>query len=204
MAYIKTVWKDRVVQRPRTYIESANADGSITHVPSEGTVTEAGTPVNASNLNKIENELYRLGTQDATTTQKGIVQLVDNAESTSTSLAPTANALKQINDTLKQLGGNNLGIVGYDFKSADTSLNASKNFNTISASTGNRTITLPKANAYKGGQEIIIRKHDASTNTVTVVASSGDTIDAPLTVLSTSKQILKFSSDGVSIWLNSN
>ncbi|MEK4006103.1 C1q-like domain-containing protein [Paenibacillus sp. FSL H3-0333] len=63
MAYDKTVWKDRVVQRPRTYIESANADGSITHIPSEGSITEVGTPVNASNLNKIENELYSLSTQ---------------------------------------------------------------------------------------------------------------------------------------------
>lgn len=100
MAYDKTIWKDRVVQRPRTYIETANPDGSITHIPSEGTVTEAGTPVNATNLNKIENELYRLGTQDASTSQKGIVQLIDNATSTSTSLVPTANALKVVNDTL--------------------------------------------------------------------------------------------------------
>ena len=63
MVYQKTIWKDRVAQRPRTYIESSNADGSITHVPAEGTITEAGTPVNASNLNKIENELYILSAQ---------------------------------------------------------------------------------------------------------------------------------------------
>lgn len=57
MAYTKTTWKDRLVQRPRTYIETTNPDGSITHVPSEGVITEAGTPVNALNLNRIENGL---------------------------------------------------------------------------------------------------------------------------------------------------
>lgn len=63
MAYNKTIWRDRVVSRPRTYRESVNADGSITHIPSEGNISEAGTPVNANNLNKIEDELTRLGTQ---------------------------------------------------------------------------------------------------------------------------------------------
>lgn len=57
MAYTKTTWKDRLVQRPRTYFETTNSDGSITHVPSEGAITEAGTPVNALNLNKLENGL---------------------------------------------------------------------------------------------------------------------------------------------------
>jgi hypothetical protein len=37
---------------------------------------------------------------DASITEKGIVQLIDNASTPSTTLAPTANALKVVNDTL--------------------------------------------------------------------------------------------------------
>lgn len=55
MAYAKTTWKNRVVQNPNTYLQQQNADGTVTLVPKEGTVTEAGTPVNAVNMNHIED-----------------------------------------------------------------------------------------------------------------------------------------------------
>lgn len=60
MAYNKTNWKDRVIQRPNTFRLQNNTDGTVTLIPVPGTVTEQGTPVNASNLNKIENELVGL------------------------------------------------------------------------------------------------------------------------------------------------
>lgn len=60
MAYTKTVWKDRVIQRPNTFNLQNNADGTITLIPVPGTVTEAGTLVNAANLNKIEGAIYNL------------------------------------------------------------------------------------------------------------------------------------------------
>jgi len=61
MAYVKTDWKDRVVEKPRTFILQNNGDGTVTLVPSPGTVVEEGTPVNAANLNKIETLLEGLG-----------------------------------------------------------------------------------------------------------------------------------------------
>ncbi|MBU5439509.1 hypothetical protein KQI42_15950 [Tissierella sp. MSJ-40] len=55
MAYIKTVWKNREVERPRTFTKVDNADGTITLVPSEGKIIEQGTPIIAANMNNIEN-----------------------------------------------------------------------------------------------------------------------------------------------------
>lgn len=52
MPYLKTEWKDRVVQYPRRYKDQNN--NQLTLTPDEGTVTEAGTTVNAARLNNIE------------------------------------------------------------------------------------------------------------------------------------------------------
>ncbi len=55
MAYVKNIWVDQDVERPRTYEVTNNQDGSITLTDSFGLVTELGTPVNADNMNHIEN-----------------------------------------------------------------------------------------------------------------------------------------------------
>lgn len=52
-------WLDRLVQFPKRFIMTDNGDGTITLDPSPGTVTQAGTPVNASNLNVIEKKLIK-------------------------------------------------------------------------------------------------------------------------------------------------
>lgn len=62
MAYQKTVWKDQDVENPRTYIERDNGNGTVTLLDAFGTVTELGTPVNAANMNKIENGIADLET----------------------------------------------------------------------------------------------------------------------------------------------
>ncbi|MCM1339390.1 MAG: hypothetical protein NC191_06940 [Muribaculaceae bacterium] len=54
MAYDKNTWVDQVVERPRTYEMTNNADGSVTLIDSFGLVSELGTPVNAVNMNHIE------------------------------------------------------------------------------------------------------------------------------------------------------
>jgi|GEM_PF-2781541 len=54
MAYVKTDWKNRVVEKPRTFTIQENTDGTVTLIPAEGVIHEEGTPVAAGNMNKIE------------------------------------------------------------------------------------------------------------------------------------------------------
>lgn len=56
MGYNKTIWKDRAVQFPNRYAKSGETSGEVTLVSSPGTVTEAGTALNAGNLNKLETQ----------------------------------------------------------------------------------------------------------------------------------------------------
>lgn len=57
MPYIPTLWKNREVEKPRTYELQNNPDSTITLIPAEGVITEPGTPIMAGNMNKIENQL---------------------------------------------------------------------------------------------------------------------------------------------------
>ena len=43
MAFNRTKWQDHVVERPRTFTEVTNADGSVTHTPAPGEVLQQGT-----------------------------------------------------------------------------------------------------------------------------------------------------------------
>lgn len=56
--YTRINFKNRVVQRPRTYTKTENQDGSATLTPSPGTVEEAGTPLSAANMNKLDKGVY--------------------------------------------------------------------------------------------------------------------------------------------------
>lgn len=58
--YKKTVWKNRVVEKVRTFTKKDNADGTITLIPEEGQVIDPGTPVNAANMNNIEDKIEEL------------------------------------------------------------------------------------------------------------------------------------------------
>lgn len=53
-------WKDRIVERPRTYTEVMNQDGSRTDTPAPGEIQEPGTQISATNLNRMDQ-----GNQDA-------------------------------------------------------------------------------------------------------------------------------------------
>ncbi len=57
MSYTPTTWLDRIVTHARRFTIT-NVSGDIYDLtPETGTVTEAGTPVNAANLNNLENGL---------------------------------------------------------------------------------------------------------------------------------------------------
>lgn len=86
-AEVETVGTDAqtwaVFNKPAEY--EVAADGAIT-------VTQSGRK-------------YTVGVKAATTSQPGVVQLYDGADSTSTTMAPTAAALKAVKDELDTLGG---------------------------------------------------------------------------------------------------
>lgn len=65
MPYTKKVWVDRTVERPLTYIQQDNGDGTITLIPSEGSIISAGTPITADNLNNIEDGIATLDNEKA-------------------------------------------------------------------------------------------------------------------------------------------
>ena len=58
MSYEKTTWLDQDVENPRTYSFRDNGDGTTTILDAFGNVTELGTPVNAENMNKIEQGIF--------------------------------------------------------------------------------------------------------------------------------------------------
>lgn len=68
-------WKDRRIERENTYNVLNNKDGTITLIPVTGEIYEAGTPLNALNLNKI-NELLVL----ATTSRDGFMSKADKSK----------------------------------------------------------------------------------------------------------------------------
>lgn len=55
MAYTRINFKNQNVEKPRTYAMTDNQDGTVTLVDSFGVVTEAGTPIDATNMNHIED-----------------------------------------------------------------------------------------------------------------------------------------------------
>lgn len=71
MAYTKTEWKDQNVENPRTYSVRDNGDSTVTLMDAFGTVTELGTPVNAENMNKIENGIANAVDKDSNQTITG-------------------------------------------------------------------------------------------------------------------------------------
>ncbi|WP_142414382.1 hypothetical protein [Hathewaya massiliensis] len=60
MAYKKTVWKNGVFEKPRTFKKQDNIDGTLTLVPAFGQVIQTGTKVEADVMNNIENAVESL------------------------------------------------------------------------------------------------------------------------------------------------
>lgn len=58
MAYTKTTWLDRAVQYPNRYTKTGETASEVTLTANPGTVTQTGTAVNATNLNKLETGVF--------------------------------------------------------------------------------------------------------------------------------------------------
>ncbi|MDU5082816.1 hypothetical protein [uncultured Tissierella sp.] len=61
--YEKQEWIDHIVERPGTFRETQNADGSITHISEEGNILEEGSPFSANRMNHIEDGIYNVSRQ---------------------------------------------------------------------------------------------------------------------------------------------
>lgn len=59
MNYKRTNWQDHVTEHENRYREVDNGDGTITHEPIEGEVIQQGTPINAANLNNMEEGIVQ-------------------------------------------------------------------------------------------------------------------------------------------------
>ena len=58
MSYSTTIWQDRIVQYPNRYTKTQETSSQVTLALNPGTVTQNGTPVNAANLNNIEQGIF--------------------------------------------------------------------------------------------------------------------------------------------------
>ncbi len=61
MSYNERIrWKDHVVERPRTYTEVTNSDGSKTFTAAPGEILQQGTPQSATNFNTMDEALQHI------------------------------------------------------------------------------------------------------------------------------------------------
>ncbi len=106
----RTMWKDRAVQKPRTYRQTGNADGSVTLTPEPGTIYEAGTPVNAAQLERMEQGIWDAYIQSG-------AMFLENAI---LSLTETDGKLRQIDEKVANVLRRRtiLGYIGEDLTTA--------------------------------------------------------------------------------------
>lgn len=127
VSYTRVNFKNRVVERPRTYTLTTNEDSSVTLTPAFGEVEEAGVPLNAENLNKmdkgvsdcaaaigeLENNVDLLGqsVQDAEQDIRDLEETLADDETAIGDNAREINALKTRADTAE---GNILALAQND------------------------------------------------------------------------------------------
>jgi len=56
--YITTQWKDRNVEFPNRFTKSSETTSSVTLTASPGTVTETGTPISSTQMNRMEQGIF--------------------------------------------------------------------------------------------------------------------------------------------------
>ena len=58
MSYEKQTWEDRQVERPLTFTQQINSDGSVTLTPYPGSVLSEGSKMSADRFNHMEDGIY--------------------------------------------------------------------------------------------------------------------------------------------------
>lgn len=56
--YTKTNWQDRLVQYPNRFAKSGETNDNVTLTADPGTVTQVGTPISSTQLNRIEQGIF--------------------------------------------------------------------------------------------------------------------------------------------------
>lgn len=100
-----------------------NPDGTITLIPAEGQIVEAGTPIIAVNMNNMEDGIEAAHNSidvhktedDASTAKKGHVQLTDSVTSTSVTTAATPKNVKAAYDLAAAAIPKSLATAANDF-----------------------------------------------------------------------------------------
>ena len=90
MPYSKTTWVDRNVQFPNRFTKSNESGTSVDLAANPGTVTNAGTPLSASNLNKIENGIAN-ALEKTGDTMTGVLNVTAGTV-TAPAIAPTGDS----------------------------------------------------------------------------------------------------------------
>jgi hypothetical protein len=68
-------WLDRIVEHPKRFAIIDNGDGTYTLDPRPGNIVQEGTPVNAVNMNSIENRIESHLLENASQTNLGHVKV---------------------------------------------------------------------------------------------------------------------------------
>lgn len=96
MAYKKTIWKNSIFEKPKTFRKQDNADGTFTLVPAFGQVLQDGTKVNADVMNNIENGI------------EGIEKKVDGIQSPIISVNNKIGIVELTAEDIKCKNGNSI------------------------------------------------------------------------------------------------
>lgn len=193
MAYTKTQWKDQNVENPRTYVMRDNGDDTVTLLDAFGTVTELGTPVNATNMNHIEQGIedvdnaavHKTGAETITGDKTFQSQILQQS-TTSTSTGTYVDFVQSINGarrgTIRTRYNNDgsyeivLGSNGTD-ASAPEGITVKRSGSTIATSApasdenGSIVTTVAKSKGNNGyfklGNGMIVQYGRSSTRTIT-------------------------------------
>jgi hypothetical protein len=56
--YTTITWQDRSVEFPNRFTKAGETSSSVTLTASPGTVTQTGTPISSSNMNRMEQGVF--------------------------------------------------------------------------------------------------------------------------------------------------
>ena len=132
MAYVKTDWKNREVERPRTFTLVENPDGTVTLIPAEGEVYEQGTPIVATVMNNMED-----GIEEAHDDISDLDTLLDTVKTTA-------------NNALPKAGGTMTGNINFNNKLAEKPeiKNYSETLVKATEVTGTKALDLSQGNVF--------------------------------------------------------